>query len=287
MMSHQVSEQKASTVEETVDLLKKYDVIAAANLYKVESRMLMDLRKSLRGGLSIKVVKNTLMRISMERAGKAGVNEFMKAVEGPNVFIFTNGNPFKLAMNLDRSKVESFAKPGDKALKELTIPAGNTGISPGPMIAKFGTLGIKTRIESGNIWVAQDTVIAQRGDDITADMADLLQRLGIKAAQSGLSLKVVYERGSIIPGNALLLDIPTYRKQLMDAYGSAFQVALQAEYATAEVAPALVAKAAQKARRVAVEAGIITPETATEIIARANAKAESLLAAVDTKKSSQ
>src|SRR4030066_1327364 len=120
------------------------------------------------------------MRISMENAQKPGVKEFIKAVEGPNVFLFTNGNPFKLAMNLDKSKVQSFAKAGDVALKEVSLPAGNTGISPGPMISKFSTLGVKTRIESGNIWVTQDTVITKKGAVITADMADLLQRLGIK-----------------------------------------------------------------------------------------------------------
>jgi large subunit ribosomal protein L10 len=280
----QVSEQKAAVVEKTVDLLKKYDVIAAANLYKVQSAMLMDLRKSLRGQLEIKTVKNTLMRISMEKAEKPSTKEFMKAVEGQNMFLFTNGNPFKLAMNLEKSKVESFAKAGDKALKELTIPAGNTGISPGPMISKFGGLGIKTRIEAGNIWVIADTVIAEKGDVITADMADLLQRLGIKAAQSGLSLKCVYERGMIIPGSELVLDVPSYRKQLMEAAGGAFQIALAGEYITATTTPTLVTMAFQNAKRVAIEAGIITPETAPEIIAKANAQAKSLQEKVDAKK---
>ena len=128
----QVSEQKAAVVEQTMKLLKKYDVIAAADLNKVQSGMLMDLRKSLRGQLEIKTVKNTLMRISMEKAEKPATTEFIKAVAGQNMFLFTNGNPFKLAMNLEKSKVESFAKAGDKALKELTIPAGNTGSARAP-----------------------------------------------------------------------------------------------------------------------------------------------------------
>jgi len=280
----QVSEQKAEVVNKTVDLLKKYDVVAAANLYKVGSAMLMDLRKSLRGQLEIRTVKSTLMRISMEKAEKPGVKEFIKAVEGPNVFLFTNGNPFKLAMDLGKSKVESFAKTGDKALKQLVIPAGNTGISPGPMISKFGGLGIKTRIEAGNIWVIADTVVAEKGDEITADMADLLQRLGIKAAQSGLSLKAVYENGTIIPGESLILDIPSYRNRLMDAAGGAFQVALKGEYVTAETAPTLVTMAYQNAKKVAVEAGFVAPETAAEIIAKANAQAKSLKAKIDAKK---
>ena len=279
-----VSEQKAAVVENTVTLLKKYDVIAAADLNKVQSGILMDLRKSLRGQLEIKTVKNTLMRISMEKAQKPGTPEFIKAIAGQNMFLFTNGNPFKLAMNLEKSKVESFAKAGDKALKELTVSAGNTGISPGPMISKFGSLGIKTRIEAGNIWVVADTVVAETGDEITADMADLLQRLGIKAAQSGLSLKVVYERGMIIPGADLIIDVPSYRKQLMEAAGGAFAVALKGAYVTPATAPTLLGMALQQAKAVAVEAGYVTPDTAAEIIAKANAQAKSLQEKVDAKK---
>jgi len=283
----EVSEQKAAVVEQTVDLLKKYDVIAAADLFKVQSGILMDLRKRLRGQLEIKVVKNTLMRISMEKAEKPATKEFIKAVEGQNMFLFTNGNPFKLAMNLEKSKVESFAKAGNKALKQLTVPAGNTGINPGPMISKFGGLGVKTRIEAGNIWVVADTVIAEKDDEITADMADLLQRLGIKAAQSGLSLKVVYEKGIIIPGSDLILDVPSYRKRLMDAHGGAFQVALKGAYVSSSTAPTLLSMAQQQAKMVAVEAGYVTPDTAAEIIAKANAQAKSLLGKVDAKKPAQ
>jgi len=279
-----VSEQKTAVVKNTVELLNKYDVIAAADLNKVQAGMLMDLRKSFRGQLEIKAVKNTLMRISMEKAQKPGTPEFIKAIAGQNMFLFTNGNPFKLAMSLEKGKVESFAKAGDKALKELVIPAGNTGISPGPMISKFGGLGIKTRIEGGNIWVVADTPIAEKGDTITADMADLLQRLGIKAAQSGLGLKVVYEKGSLIPGSDLVIDLADYRRRLSEAVGGAMAVALKGAYVTPSTAPTLLGMAQQQAKAVAVEAGYVTPATAAEIIAKAAAQAKSLQGKVDEKK---
>jgi large subunit ribosomal protein L10 len=129
-----------------------------------------------------------------------------------------------------------------------------------------------------------DTVVAETGDEITADMADLLQRLGIKAAQSGLSLKVVYERGIIIPGADLIIDVPSYRKQLMEAAGGAFAVALKGAYVTPATAPTLLGMALQQAKAVAVEAGYVTPDTAAEIIAKANAQAKSLQEKVDAKK---
>lgn len=277
----QVSENKSEIVEQTVDLLNKYNVIAAANLFKVQSGMLMDMRKSLRGQLEIKAVKNTLMRISMEKAQKDGIKDWIKAIEGANVFLFTNGNPFKLAMTLDKSKAQVFAKAGDKALEDITVPAGNTGISPGPMIAKFGTLGIKTRIESGNIWVTQDTLAANKGDIINADLADLLQRLNIKAAYMGLSLKAVYENGVVIPGSALLINLPEYTSKLMQAYNNAFQVAIGAAYLTPVTASSIINMTYQNAKKIAVEAGYITPETAPDLIAKVNAQAQNLKSKLD------
>jgi len=283
----QVSEQKLGVVASTVDLLKRYEVIAAADLNKVTSRMLQDTRKGLRGQLEVRCVKNTLMRISMEKAEKAATVEFMKTVAGPNVFLFTNGNPFKLAMTLEKNKVKVFAKAGDKALTDLTISAGNSGLSPGPLIGKFGALGVKTRIESGNIWVVQDTIVARKGDVISADLADLLMRLGVRAAEMGLSIKAAYEHGVVIQGGDLLLDIPAYRDRLAQAYGTAFQVALKAAYVTPMTAPTLLSMAAQNATRVAVEAGYVTKETASELIARADAQARSLKARVEAAKPAQ
>jgi large subunit ribosomal protein L10 len=108
--------------------------------------------------------------------------------------------------------------------------------------------------------------------------------LGIKAAQSGLGLKVVYEKGMIIPGSDLVIDVADYRKRLMEAAGGAFSVALKGAYVTPTTAPTLLSMAQQQAKAVAVEAGYVTPATAMEIIAKAAAQAKSLQGKVDEKK---
>lgn len=282
-MSSKVSPEKTKTVQETVELLKKYDIIAAADLNKVSSAMLQDMRRQLRGQLTFKAVKNTLMKISMEQAGKKGHLDFIEAVPGPNVFLFTNGNPFRVAMELNANKVKVFAKAGDIAMTPLTILAGNTGLSPGPLIGKFGVLGVRTRIEAGNIWVVGDTAVAKAGDAISEDLADLLQRLGIKAAEMGLRIKAVYEKGEVIPGEMLLLDMDEYRSKLTQAIGNAFQVAVQSVYMTPQTVPMILAKASQEAMAVALDAGYVTDTTVEQIIVKANAQARSLARTVGKK----
>jgi len=282
-MSSHIPQEKTDAVQETVELLKGYDVIAAADLYKVNSGMLQDMRRQLRGRLEFKVMKNTLMRISMEEAGKKDADGFMEMVHGPNVFLFTNGNPFRVAMELDSNKVKVFAKAGDVALNDITIPAGNTGLSPGPLIGKFGSLGVRTRIEAGSIWVAQDTVVARRGQAINDDLADLLQRMGVRAAEMGLRIKAVYERGEIIPGEALILDLGAYRRNLEAAIGNALKVAVEAAYVTPQTAPTILVKAFQQAQAVALEAEWPTADTIELLVAKANAQARSLASRVGKK----
>ena len=282
-MSSHIPSEKYETVQETVELINQYEIIAAADLNKVSSAMLQDMRKRLRGRHKFKVIKNTLMQISMQEAGKEGTEEFIDTVSGPNVFLFTNGNPFKIAMELDANKVKVFAKPGDIAMNDIVMSAGNTGLSPGPLIGKFGVLSVRTRIESGNIWVVQDTTVCKKGEAIGEDLADLLQRMGVRAAEMGLSIKAVYEKGDVLLGEDLILDLDEYRTQLEHAVGGAFKVAVEAAYVTPETLPSIIAKAVQQARSVAVEAEWPTPQTIELLIAKADAQAKGLASKVGKK----
>ena len=282
-MSSHIPSEKYETVQETVELINQYEIIAAADLNKVTSAMLQDMRKQLRGRHQFKVVKNTLMRISMEQAGKEGTHEFIERVSGPNVFLFTNGNPYRVAMELNANKVKVFAKAGDIAMNDILLSAGNTGLSPGPLIGKFGVLGVRTRIEAGNIWIATDATVCKKGQEISENLADLLQRMDVRASEMGLSIKAVYEKGEVLLGEDLILDLDAYRTQLAQAVGGAYKVAIEAAYVTPETLPSIIAKAVLQARAVAVEAEWPTPETIELLIAKANAEARSLASMVGKK----
>lgn len=280
MTMSQVSAEKMAIVDSTVKLLAEYKLIGAADLTKVGSGMLQDLRKQLRGQVAIRGIKNTMMRISMERVGLQGTEDFLAQIKGQNIYIFSNGNPFSLAMTLHKNKVRVFAKAGDIALETLVVPAGNTGLSPGPIISKFGGLSIRTRIEAGNIWVVSDSEVAKAGDEISEDLADLLTRLGVRASEMGLEIKAIYEDGVVIPKNELILDIGVYSERLTKAYSEAYQVALNAAYVTPATVVPLISLAAQNVRKLALESAWVTPETGAELVARANAQALNLAKAV-------
>jgi len=282
-MSSNIPSAKYETVQETVELINKHEIIAAADLNKVSSAMLQDMRKHLRGRHKFKVIKNNLLRISMETASKEGTGEFIDTVSGPNVFLFTNGNPFKIAMELEANKVKVFAKAGDIAMNDIILSAGNTGLSPGPLIGKFGMLGVRTRIEAGNIWVVNDSTVCKKGEEINEDLADLLPRMNIRASEMGLRIKAVYENGEVLLGEDLLLDLDSYRYQLEQAVNGAFKIAIEAVYLTPETSPSIIARAVLQARAVAIESEWPTTQTIEFLIAKANSEARSLASQVGKK----
>lgn len=276
----QISEEKIEIVDTTAKLLNEYKLIGAADLNKVGSGMLQDLRKQLRGEVLLKGIKNKLMHLAMEKAGLEDVEGFLQMIKGQNIYIFSNGNPFSLAMTLHKNKAKVFAKAGDTALNDITIPSGNTGLSPGPVISKFGSLGVRTRIEAGNIWVVNDTQVIKTGEDISEDLADLLARLGIRASEMGLEIKAVYEEGVVIGREELLIDIEEYSKRLAQAFSDAYQMSLKASYITPLTIIPLLTIATQNAKNIALEVAWMTSETTPELINKANAQALNLAKAV-------
>ncbi len=128
--------------------------------------------------------------------GKEDLKKLEPFLEGSNVLLFTNLNPFKLALLLEKGKVKTTAKSGDIAAMDVVVPQGNTGQPPGPFISQLNGVGLPTRIESGSVWVAKDTLVVRKGEVINERLAGVLSKLGIKAVEAGLSMRAVYDEGS-------------------------------------------------------------------------------------------
>ncbi len=217
------------------------------------------------------VTKNNLLRKSVELsdARDAKIGEFVKDLQGSNILLFTDTNPFKLILLLEKSKVRVPAKAGDIATNEIMISAGNTGLAPGPVISEFGEVKVPTKIEGGSIWVAKDTVVARKGDPVTPKMASVLSKLGLKPMEAGLSLVSAFDNGSILKTSDLSFDLASYRNDVIKAISGAFNLSLEAGYITPEVAPRMLGKAVNQALALASGAGFLETGTVEHVLRRA------------------
>jgi large subunit ribosomal protein L10 len=276
MPSELVLEEKSTEVEEIKELLQQYKSIGVASLKKVRATQLQELKKSLYGQVSMRVMKNTLMRIAIENLGETELKKLEPFLEGSNVLLLTNINPFKLALMLERGKVKTAAKSGDIAAMDVVIPQGNTGQPPGPFISQLNGVGLPTRIESGSVWVAKDTLVVRKGEAINERLASVLSKLGIKAVEAGLSMRVVYDEGLIVMEDQLKIDVDATRNSLMQSQGAAFALALEIAYASKDTIVPLLQNAHQKAIALGVGAAVVTKDTIGDLIRKANSEMESI-----------
>jgi len=285
MPSQQVLDQKSGEVQAIKEIFKEYKSVGIASLQKVRASQLQELKKSMKGQVYLRVLKNTLIKIAIEELNQAELKKLEEYLEGSNVFLFTDLNPFKLALMLEKGKVKTFAKANDVAAEDIIVPSSNTGQPPGPVISQLNSVGLPTRIENGSVWVSKDTLVVRKGEPINDRLAGVLSKLGIKSVELGISMRAVYDNGMMIPGDQLKVDVPAAKRSVEVSNQEAFALALEIGYASKHTIKPLLQRAHQKAVSLSVGAAFPTKETIGDLIRKANAEASSLEAKAKPKAS--
>ncbi|MGQ9469876.1 MAG: 50S ribosomal protein L10 [Nitrososphaerales archaeon] len=265
--------EKERTIQRILSNTKNYKTIAVSKLHKVRATQLMELRKKFRKDMEIIVIKNKVASMAFKKSGLNKVEVFIDELKGQSALIFTNMDPFKLYMLLEKNKVNLPARPGDMATEDIVIPAGNTGIPPGPVLSEFKEAKIPTRIDSGSVWVSKDTIVAKKGDPILPKLASLLSRLGIKPVRAGLSVSAAWHDGLIFHEKDLKLDLDEYKNSIQDAYLYAKALAIGASYPTKETLPLIISRFEAEARSIAIASGYLSKDVIVDILKRYNNEA--------------
>lgn len=277
--------KKRLIYQDLQQLPREYNVIALSKMSKVRATQLMTIRKKFRNVIKIKIIKNKVAQRAFENVKDvAGLAELSAQLEGQSALMFTNVNPFKLNSVLSKNKVFLPAKGGDIASKDIIIPAGNTGITPGPVLSEFKEANIQTKIDQGSIWVNKDTIVARQGDIISQKLASLMSKLNIKPIEAGISVAFAISEGISFRERDLNIDLVEYRNELIRSFQEALALASESFYATKETITPLLAKAYRHATALAMESEYLSTETAEKVIlpgAEAHAK---VLASYLTKK---
>jgi len=280
--------EKSEKVKEIKNLLMKYRALGIASLHKVRAQQLQEIRRKLENVAYLKVYKNTLVeRALRELKDKPNLEKLKEHMQGSNLYIFTNHNPFKLALLLEKSKVKAPARAGDVATEDIVVPAGNTGLPPGPVISQLNAVGIPTRIEGGSVWVSKDTVVAKKGEVINESLAAALSKLGLKPIELGLSLKAVYDDGVVLSEEDLKIDLDEYRRSIGEAYAQSLNLAINSAYLTSETVVPIIQKAVFEARNLALNAEVFLPEVLPDLLMKAHLEALALDAKIQEKQASK
>jgi large subunit ribosomal protein L10 len=277
MPSQQVLEEKIGEVDEIIKLINQHKIVGIASLQKVRAPQLQAFKKNLAGTVLMRVIKNTLMKMAIENCkDKPDLKKLEERLEGSNVYLFTDLNPFNLALTLERGKVKTTAKSGDIAAFDVVVPSGNTGQPPGPIISQLNAAGLPTRIESGSVWVSRDTLVVRKGEVIDERLASVLSKLGIKPVESGLAMNFVYDDGLIITQDQLRIDVDKTKQSIGSAQAEAFALSLSIAYPTTDSITALLQVAHREAYALSINAAAPTKDTIGDLIRKAHTEMLSL-----------
>jgi len=216
-------EQKYQYWEKLWDLVEKNPQILIVNADNVGSKQLQDCRKGLRGKGHMLFGKNTLIRAGISkrlsepvegdddferRQGKwfamPQLERLQSLCRGNVGFIFCNGNINEVAEVISQHKRPAAARSGVLAPRDVTIPAGPTGLDPG-MTSFFQALKIATKIAKNQIEIINEVKIIEEGKKIGNSEVALLKKLNIFPFEYELVVEKIYDDGSVYSPEVLKL----------------------------------------------------------------------------------
>ena len=254
------------------ELLNKYSMIGLTNLDGISSSVLQKIRKTLRGDTEIKIAKNTLKRIAINKvkAKNPKVGNLFDHINGNTALIFSNKNPFALQKFFNANRVAVAAKAGQKATDDIWVSAGMTEMSPGPVIGEFNSIGIRTSVEAGKVKINNDTKVLSAGELISEGHVSIFSKLGIKPMKMGIALNLALEEsGELLYEKDLNIDVDAILSDLELAYVHAFNLSVGVGYPTKENIGTLIMQASSYAMNLSVGVGYPTKENIGLLLAKA------------------
>jgi large subunit ribosomal protein L10 len=275
-----IPEWKREEVDDIVEVIESYDSVGVVDITGIPSRQLQDMRRDLYGTAELRVSRNTLLVRALEAVDE-GLEDLTEYVSGQVGLIGTNDNPFGLFKQLEASKTPAPINAGEVAPNEIVIPEGDTGIDPGPFVGELQSIGANARIQDGSIQVLEDSAVLDAGEEVSADLANVLNELGIEPKEVGLDLRAVFADGVLFEPEELELDVEEYRADIEAAAARGRNLSVNAVYPTDRTAATLLQTARGDAKSLALQAAIESPGVVDDLVSKADAQVRALAAQVD------
>ena len=266
-----IPEYKKKVIEQLVKLLQEYPIIGAVNMQNMPAPQLQNMRTQLRENVVLLMSKKRLIKLAIEKAKDKveGLDKIIPLLEGMPALLFTKENPFKLYKIIQKNKSKAPAKAGQQAPFDIIVPKGPTPFAPGPVISELSNVKIKTGVEGGKVAIKEDSLVAKKGETISANLASILTRLDIHPMEIGLDLVGVLEKGVVYGKDVLAIDDVKFMEDLNNAIGWAFNLSIEAAYPTKDNIELMLGKLFRESKAVALESNFMADAVAEELVGKA------------------
>jgi len=273
-----VAKWKIEYVQNLKEELNNSTIFGISNVIDIPASSLHQIRKSLKEkGFELKVVRKRLLIKALEDLAKTDKNyekiiDILKKDKRITIMLLIPKeyiNPFIINKVLEESKSYREARPGDVLEDDIVVRAGPTDFQAGPILSEFKKFNIKTKVEGGKIVIAEDAVIAKKGDVVSNELADFLKKLNITPISVKVKLLLVYDKKTLYTEDILSIPLEKYIEDLKIAFKKAFVVSIHIGYPTKENIRILIRKGMENGYKLSMRTNIPTKYTVKDLIRRA------------------
>ncbi len=273
-MTTHTKKWKENEVTRLEQLAKKYPVIGVADLKGFPANLHGALKVKLAGKAVLTVSKRKVIQRALKNAGvDASITDGMK---GSTAILFSEVNPFELYALVKQATGKVAAKEGQLAPEDIIIPAGDTGLPPGPALSDLKGAGLNVRVQGATIAVMEDKVVTKKGQPILGPVVSVLGKFGIKPIRLRLNVTKVMEGKEMLLSSVLDIDEEQVFASFVKAEQQAFNLAVNALILNEKSTPVIITKAFREAKQVALDGNILTEATMGDILAKAQRTADEL-----------
>ena len=276
-----IPQWKLDEVEHLEGLFKDYSNVAVIEMAKLNDRQIQEMRKILRGKAIIRMSKKSLQLRAIDKykqeSKKENLDEFADRIPGQAAFCFSDLNIFELKKIFNNSEWMVPAKPNEITPVDIWVSAGDTGLPTGQVISELNmTLRLPTSIQNNTIWIREDTQTHHAGDLVDVKQAAVLKKLGVNPIKSLIKIHYAWADGEIIPEEILYMDMEQFQKNLISAYFSAQNLALELGIVDKETIKPMIQKAHRGALGLLFELPIYFKDLRDEYIRKAVSNANAI-----------
>lgn len=185
------------------------------NVDNVGSNQMHQIRVALRSKGVVLMGKNTMVRRALRSilSEHPQFERLLPHVKGNIGFVFSSGDLKDIRDTIISNRVAAPARAGAYAPKDVSVPAGNTGMEPGKT-SFFQALGIPTKIARGTIEIVSDIKVVTAGTRVGPSEAALLNMLNISPFTYGMTVVQIFDKGNTFSPSVLDID----EKELIDRF---------------------------------------------------------------------
>jgi len=252
----QVFQKKADYIQKVIQLLEEYPRFLIVTCDNIGSKLMQDIRLSLRKSGSILLMgKNTLIRKAIRtKLDEHPEWEQIQSCVKHNVgIVLTKGSLTELRAKLLENTVPAVAKSGSLAPDDVVLPKQVTSLEP-TKTSFFAALDIATKITRGCVEILNDVRLCEKGRKVGSSEAALLQMLEIKPFTYGLKIVHCYD-GSIFDPSYLDYTESDLFRSISAGIGQVAALSLALSYPTLPAFPHVIASGFKNLVAVCLETG--------------------------------